>query len=82
MSYDSWKTRSPDDEIPLDDLYAWGELPPEVWLDCPECGGEGGYERHIFVYEAGCGFGHDDSEWVTCPACDGRGGMICEAEGD
>jgi DnaJ-class molecular chaperone len=53
--------------------------PPEVWEDCPACCGEGGYEKHIFVYERGCGFGHDDSMWVTCEKCNGIGGFICEA---
>jgi hypothetical protein len=55
---------------------------PEIWLDCPHCSGEGGFEKHIWVYEHGCGFGHDDSMWATCAVCDGIGGMICEAEGD
>lgn len=74
MTYDRWKTRSPDDEL-------LGE-PPEVWEDCPRCGGEGGYEKHIWVYEHGCGFGHDDGMWVTCEVCNGTRGMICEAEVD
>jgi hypothetical protein len=56
--------------------------PPEIWLDCPECGGEGGWEQHCRVYEHGCGFAHDDSEWRVCHVCNGTGGMICEAEGD
>jgi hypothetical protein len=56
--------------------------PPEVWNVCEACDGAGGYERHCRVYEAGCGFAHDDSEWVECEACGGFGGMICEAEGE
>jgi len=56
--------------------------PPEVWLDCPECGGEGGWEQHCRTYEPGCGFAHDDSEWRECHVCHGIGGMICEAEED
>lgn len=79
MTYDSWKTRSPDDE--LFHGLPYGPM-PEVWEDCPNCGGEGGFEKHIWVYEQGCGFGHDDSMWVTCDVCDGTGGMIREAEGD
>ena len=55
---------------------------PEVWIDCPECGGEGGWEQHCRTYELGCGFAHDDSEWRECHVCNGIGGMICEAEGD
>ena len=58
------------------------EQGPEVWLDCPECGGEGGWEQHCRVYEHGCGFAHDGSEWHSCDACNGKGGMIREAEGD
>jgi hypothetical protein len=45
--------------------------PPEVEITCEHCGREGGYEKHIWVYERGCGFGHDDSMWVTCEACGG-----------
>ena len=60
----------------------WLPDAPEEWRDCPECCGEGGFEKHIWVYEQGCGFGHDDGVWVDCKACGGRGGMICEAEGD
>lgn len=56
--------------------------PPEVWLDCPECGGEGGWEQHCRTYELGCGFAHDDSEWRACHVCNGTGSMICEAESD
>ena len=41
----------------------------EAWL-----GGEGGFEKHIWVYEHGCGFGHDDSIWAICAVCDGAGG--------
>lgn len=55
---------------------------PLVWKDCEDCGGEGGGEKHITVYERGCGFSHDDSMWVTCDTCHGDGGFVCEAEGD
>ncbi|MDI3563517.1 hypothetical protein [Bradyrhizobium sp. Arg816] len=55
---------------------------PEVWKDCEICGGEGVIYRNIFVYEAGCGFGHDDVYSVECDACAGNGGFICEDEGD
>ncbi|MCA6108074.1 hypothetical protein [Bradyrhizobium cenepequi] len=55
---------------------------PEEWKDCEHCGGEGGFEKHCMVYEAGCGFPHDDSEWVRCEECDGRGGWIQDSEGD
>lgn len=66
------------------DLY-WEELnaescwdSPLQWEDCPVCGAEGGYEKTIHVYEAGCGFSHPDGWWVTCETCRGSGGMICE----
>ena len=55
---------------------------PKVWKDCESCGGEGGYEKHIRVYEQGCGFAHDDSTWVECEECHGRGGSVWEIEGD
>jgi hypothetical protein len=54
---------------------------PLEWRDCPECGGEGGWEQHCRTYEHGCGFAHDDSEWRECNICNGVGGMLCEAEG-
>jgi hypothetical protein len=74
-TYDSWKCRSPDDELDL------GE-PPVQWEDCPACGGEGGYEKTIHVYEAGCGFSHPDGWWVICETCNGAGGQIVEAKED
>lgn len=55
---------------------------PEVWKDCEVCGGEGVIYRAAWVYEAGCGFGHDDVDSVECDACAGNGGFICEAEAD
>jgi hypothetical protein len=53
--------------------------PPEVWLDCPECGGEGEILETIHVYEAGCGFSHPDVYGKECLRCRGTRGMICEA---
>jgi hypothetical protein len=44
------------------------------------CGGEGGYEKHIRVYEHGCGFAHDDCTWATCQTCGGRGINIIDVE--
>lgn len=67
---------------PHDRSSAATEHVPEVWLDCPQCGGEGGWEQHCRTYELGCGFAHDDSEWRQCHVCNGVGGIICEAEGD
>lgn len=54
----------------------------EIWKDCEVCGGEGVIYKPAFVYEAGCGFGHDDVHSVECDACAGNGGFICEDEGD
>jgi len=56
--------------------------PPEIWKDCDICGGEGVIYKNAWVYETGCGFGHDDVHSVECDACAGNGGFICEAEGD
>ncbi len=56
--------------------------PPEIWKDCEVCGGEGAIYKSIFVYEAGCGFGHDDVYSVECDACAGNGRFICDAECD
>lgn len=51
---------------------------PEIWVECPECCGEGSIEQ--------CG--DSVSRWsldppsnivISCQACDGAGGMICEA---
>lgn len=68
--YDHWKQTNPDD------LLDYGE-PPEVWVDCPECGGEGAIDHPRPFW--------DDPYFcivVTCETCHGAGGMICEAEGD
>lgn len=74
MTYDSWKTRSPDDELfhglPYDD----GE--PEVAEGCPECCGEGAIEVWESVsrwsIDPPCGLA------VPCTACGGSGVIICE----
>lgn len=48
---------------------------PEVEQDCPQCGGEGGWEVACRTYEPGCGFAHDDSRWQECHVCGGRSGF-------
>lgn len=73
MRDDNWKTRSPDDDF--------GE-PPMVQVECPECKGAGHIVKGMRVYEAGCGFAHDDSYEVPCENCSGDGFFLCEAEGD
>jgi hypothetical protein len=69
MTYDQWKCRSPDDDLP--------EF--EEWEDCPECGGEGEILETIHVYERGCGFSHPDTYGRPCRACGGRRGSIVPA---
>lgn len=57
--------------------------PPETLVQCAACNGEGGFVRVIRVYEAGCGFAHDDEcEGERCRECNGTGYMICEVEAD
>lgn len=70
MSYDRWKTRSPDDEID------YGE-PPEVWVECEHCQGEGSIE----VYEPVSKWSIDPpcGLCITCEQCGGAGGHIEEA---
>lgn len=53
---------------------------PEVWLDCPECCGEG----EIEVWESVSKWSIDPpcAHVKICQACNGAGGMIYEAEGD
>lgn len=55
---------------------------PEQWFVCEACDGEGVIARRISVYEAGCGFPHDDTEERPCEACNGAGGWIDDAEPD
>lgn len=70
MTYDSWKTRSPDDDLDL------GE-PPEVWVECPHCCGEGAIE----VWESVSRWSIDPpcAHTMICEACAGAGGNIEEA---
>lgn len=73
MTYDSWKTRSPDDELDH------GE-PPEVWVECPVCQGEGYIEQWESVsrwsIDPPSGFA------VLCEECHGAGGAIEDAGGE
>jgi hypothetical protein len=66
MTYDAWKTRSPDDE-----------LAPEEFEDCQECGGEGDIE----IWETVSRWAIDPpcAHVITCLACGGARGMICES---
>lgn len=69
VSYDAWKTRSPDDDL--------GE--PEEFEECPECGGEGG----MYVWESVSRWSIDppSAYLQTCPACGGNPGLIAPATG-
>lgn len=46
--------------------------------DCPECGGRGHTVHGYQVYEAGCGFPHDDAYERKCDACDGFGTIVVQ----
>lgn len=47
-------------------------LPAEI-IECPVCQGEGIEVYRTFIYEHGCGFGHDSSDERPCPECGGAG---------
>jgi len=72
MSYDSWKTRSPDDEL-FRSLPYCDELDPGVIeVECPACQGEGRDIRQGIVYEPGCGHPHmGEVDYGICDACKG-----------
>jgi DnaJ-class molecular chaperone len=72
MTYDHWKQTNPEDA--LDDE------PPEVWIDCPACGGEGSYE--IAENVSKWSIDPPGSYTVICETCNGVGGFIEEAEGN
>lgn len=64
--YDNWKTRSPDDERDDDEP----EHDPTI---CEACDGTGEIIFAIWVYEHGCGFGHESSDGRPCEHCGGTG---------
>jgi hypothetical protein len=73
MSYDSWKTRSPDDE-----LFRWlpYEDEPLDIVPCPACHGECRDIRMGPVYEAGCGHAHmGEVDRGICETCRGTGSV-------
>ncbi|MGY2995482.1 hypothetical protein [Mesorhizobium sp. URHB0026] len=41
--------------------------------DCEACGGSGEVVFGIWVYEHGCGFGHESSDARPCEECHGTG---------
>lgn len=54
--------------------------PPEVWVECPDCQGEGSFEKYEpvskWAIDPPCGY------VVQCDKCNGAGGWIEEAAGD
>lgn len=58
------------------------DQPPQQWHECPACDGEGHTVHRITVYEAGCGFPHDDSEERRCERCKGQGGWLDDVVAD
>lgn len=55
---------------------------PEILVCCGHCGGEGAILEAVQVYEAGCGFSHDDVASAVCPVCQGEPLSIVPARGD
>jgi hypothetical protein len=49
-------------------------------VPCPTCRGLAVKPRAVWVYEPGCGFGHDDAEEDACPECEGNGQVLVEGE--
>lgn len=52
---------------------------PEIFVDCPECCGEGSVE--VWQMVTRWSIDPPSSQPVTCPACHGTRGFICDAPG-
>lgn len=50
------------------------------WIDCPECGGDGGFDEDDLM--ADDPLWYEGVEWETCQACHGDGGWWQCYEGD
>jgi len=50
------------------------------WVDCPECGGKGGFDSDDLMSEDPLWY--EGVEWETCQACHGDGGWWQCFEGD
>lgn len=73
MTYDAWKTRSPDDDL--------DRTPLQVFT-CDACDGSGEIPFSYWGYEAGCGHGHTMYDAERCTKCGGFGEWLDDAEGD
>ena len=71
--YDHWKQTNPDELVDYGD-------PPEVWVECLKCCGEG----FIEIWESVSKWSIDPpcAHSVLCTECNGAGGFIEEAKGD
>jgi DnaJ-class molecular chaperone len=56
--------------------------PPQTWHQCDACDGSGVEVFGTFVYEPGCGFGHDSTDERPCGKCNGAGGWVDDVEPD
>lgn len=74
MSYDAWKTRSPDDDLPQE--------PPQQWFVCDVCDGSGEVVKGEWGYEAGCTHRHWMEIGEPCRNCEGHGGWPGDVEAD
>lgn len=60
-----------------------GEDHGPIWLEtCPKCDGLGVTLQRVTVYEAGCGFPHDDTDERKCEECDGLGTLVVNGGSD
>jgi len=55
--------------------------PPEEFITCDQCGGEGQTYHAGWSYAPGCGYPHEDVETRICDVCNGSGGFLCEVVG-
>lgn len=78
MTYDQWKTRSPDDELYRGLPYR--DDPPQQWFVCDACDGSGEEVFGFWGYEAGCSHGHMMDDARPCGKCNGDGGWIDDVE--
>lgn len=66
---------------PMDDTTGF-ELPPEQIFTCEACDGSGVEVFGTWIYEPGCGHGHNSTDERPCGACNGAGWWVDDAEPD